>query len=122
MKRILSVLVLAVCMVAINACYWDNPPEPIPIDPEMISFQTHIIPIFNASCNSTGCHDDTYAPDLREENAWRELHSGYVNLTFPEESRIYTSVENGYMPPGGSLTETEKELILGWVIKGALND
>lgn len=110
-------------LLFLNACYWDNPPEPIPIDPQMVSFKTHIIPIFNESCNSAGCHDDSHDPDLREDMAWRSLNSGgYVNTTFPEQSEIYRSVANGGMPPVGSLSDIEIELILAWVKKGGYND
>ncbi len=123
MNRIMRVAGVLCILFALNSCYWDNPPEPTPIDPSLISFNTHVMPIFNESCNMSGCHDDTHAPDLREENAWQAIHSGgYVNLTFPEESGLYKSVVNGGMPPVGSLSETEKEVILAWIKKGALND
>ena len=119
----MSIGVALGALLFLNACYWDNPPEPIPIDPEMVSFRTHIIPIFNKSCNSAGCHDDSHDPDLREDKAWQSLHSGgYVNTTFPEESGIYRSVVNGGMPPVGTLSDTEIELILAWVKKGGYND
>jgi hypothetical protein len=123
MKGLIVVMVALCYLLSLNACYWDNPPEPIPIDPEMVSFETHIIPIFNESCNTAGCHDDTHAPDLRPDVAWQSLVSGgYVNTTFPEQSEIYTSVANGGMPPTGSLSQLEIELILGWIKKGARND
>ncbi len=123
MKNLLSVCG-CICLMAIAAgCYWDNPPKPIPIDPELVSFETHIMPIFNTSCNSSTCHDADVPPDLTPENAWRELHAGgYVNTTVPEESILYREIEFGSMPPVGSLTSTEKELILAWIKKGAFND
>ena len=123
MKAIINAFALVCTGLLLHACYWDNPPEPIPIDPQQVSFETHIIPIFNESCNVAGCHDNTHVPDLRAERAWQELVSGgYINTTFPEKSGIYLAVANGGMPPTGTLSQFEIELILAWVKKGAYND
>ena len=123
MRNLLRVMGLLFLAAAINACYWDNPPEPVPIDPSVVSFDTHVMPIFNSACNTTDCHDGSYEPNLLADEAWRSLHSGgYVNLTFPEESILYQQVDRNLMPPIGRLSETEIEIILAWIRKGAYND
>ena len=108
-----------------NSCYYDNPPEPVPIDPELVSFETHIVPILSRSCSTPSCHDGTTSPNLTKDKAWAELQAGgYVNLTFPKESILYRSVEppTAFMPPGVALPEGDRDFILAWIIKGALND
>lgn len=111
----------------IQACYYDNPPPVEPISPEDVSFSTHILPIFDNGCNSSGCHDGSRAPNLLADEAWPALRDGYINTTVPEESILYKSVEylSGAdpMPPGGpKIPELDRQLILAWIQKGAPND
>lgn len=110
-------------LITISSCYYEYPPETIPFDPEDVSYNTHVLPILAEKCATPLCHDGTKIPDLRAENAYRELSvGGYYNVTFPEESELYVVIDNGSMPPGGPLSETDKQLILAWIAKGALND
>jgi len=108
------------------SCYYDNPPEPLPIDPEQVSFKTHILPILENSCSTSNCHDGTREPNLLNEVAYKNLTAGgYVNLLFPKESSLYKAVDfqENAMPPGGpQLPALDIELILIWIQKGAPND
>lgn len=128
MKKIKGTLLLLLGMMAMMySCYYEYPPTPLPIDPEDVSFKTHILPILASKCGTSQCHDGTKEPDLTADHAYNSLKSGgYYNLTFPHESILYISLNEGIngllMPPSGSLTELEKELILLWITKGALND
>jgi hypothetical protein len=126
-KTILKIAFLVGVIVAIQSCYYEYPPEPSPIDPEDVSFNTHILPILVEKCGTTECHDGTKVPDLRAENAYRELQKGgYYNVTFPEESILYMSITDGIggliMPPSGGVSELDRQLILTWIAKGAPND
>jgi len=108
------------------SCYYDNPPEPLPIDPDQVSFRTHILPVLTKSCATSNCHDGTREPSLLEDVAWKNLTGGgYVNLVFPEESTLYRAVDyrENPMPPGGpQLSQLNRDLILIWIEKGAPND
>ena len=126
-KTILKIAFLVGVIVATQSCYNEYPPEPSPIDPEDVSFNTHILPVLVGRCATAECHDGTKVPDLREENAYRELQKGgYLNVTFPKESKLYVSMTQGVggivMPPSGSLSAQDIELILLWMGKGAPND
>lgn len=119
-------MLLVGLMTAAQACYYENPPEPIPLDPEDVSFQTHVLPILVQSCAIELCHDGTEPPDLRADKAYNELRKGnYLNLTFPEESGLYRAVDYSGglgMPPSGQLSPLDRELILIWITKGAPRD
>lgn len=126
-KAILATAFLVGVIMAIQSCYYETPPEPSPIEPDDVSFNTHILPVLVGRCATNLCHDGTRVPDLREANAYRELTSkGYCNTTFPEESELYKAIENGVngvpMPPSGELSTLDKDLILIWMGKGAPND
>ena len=128
MKHMLKLLTILAGVVFFNSCYYDHPPEPQPIDPETISFESHVIPILERSCSTVGCHDGSREPDLRSDVAYANIQAtGLVNLTFPEESGLYKTVEFlpgiAPMPPNGiKIPEVDRQIILAWIYKGALND
>ena len=110
------------------SCYYDDPPQPGETDLESVSFNNHVVPIFERACDSPGCHfTGAVAPDLTAENAYDALvGGGYVNTTLPTSSILYLRVSGtsagGIMPPEGRLPQLEVDLILAWIEKGALND
>jgi hypothetical protein len=127
MQKIKGILFLFGMMIMIYSCYYEYPPVPLPIQPEDVSFNTHILPIFVSKCSTPQCHDGTKAPNLLSDEAYSSLQSGgYYNLTFPEESILYKSLTEGVgglvMPPSGALSQLEQDLILVWIAKGAPND
>ena len=69
--------------VTIFSCYKEYPPITNPFKPEEVSFNTHVVPILADKCATSECHDGTKHPDLRPENAYRELTmGGYYNTRF----------------------------------------
>ncbi|MGK0174463.1 MAG: hypothetical protein ACI9AT_000843 [Ulvibacter sp.] len=124
MKKILIAFLFFGGLIMLQSCYYDNPPKPLPFDCEDVSYSSHVLPVFATSCATSQCHDGTKEPDLRPDVARNNLRNGYINLTFPEDSRLYKSVEYiaNDMPPGGQLKELDRELILCWISEGALND
>jgi hypothetical protein len=125
--QISVILIMALTLIC-SACYYDDPPEIAPIDIEDVSFSTHILPTFEASCATSNCHDGTREPNLINSLAYSELvGGGYINIAIPEESILYKSVDfqSGVdaMPPGGpKLPNTDIEVIRLWIIKGAPNN
>jgi len=129
MKTLKHMAALAFIMLftAFQSCYNDYPPPLEPINPEDVSFVTHILPIMDKSCNTANCHDGTTPPNLLGDNAWSALRNQYVNTTIPRESFLYKSVEylpgGDPMPPGGpQIPELDRQLILAWIQNGAPND
>lgn len=129
MKNLTSRLSMAIAIIGIafmtllSGCEYEFvEPEVGPPPPDVISFSTDILPIFNASCNMSGCHAaGAFDPDLSPANAYNSLSDGnYFSTTNPESSLIYTSMATGSMK---SFTNaSEANLVLAWIQKGALNN
>ena len=91
--------------------------------PENVSFSDHIMPIFNANCNMSGCHATASpAPDLSPQNAYNSLiNSGMIDATNPTESTLYKRMNSSTspMPIGGKLPEITVTTVLVWIEEGA---
>jgi hypothetical protein len=91
-----------------------------------VTFGNDLIPIFNASCNSSGCHSSGgKAPDLTSANAFNALNSGnYINISEPQNSELYlwmTGKKGSPMPLSGPDKEYNS-LVLAWIKQGANNN
>lgn len=110
----------------LQSCFYDNPPELVPFDCADVSYSTHIQPIWDSKCATSGCHNGTREPNLLSAGSWNNLvGGGYIDLNVPTESRLYKSVtftENP-MPPGGpKISPLEIEVIQCWIAEGGLNN
>lgn len=91
-----------------------------------VSFAGDIVPIFNKSCNLSGCHSTgNKTPDLNAANAYNSLSSGgFVNPTDPQSSIMYqwmTGKKGTPMPVSGS-NKDYNALVLAWIKQGAQNN
>jgi hypothetical protein len=91
-----------------------------------VSFAADIIPIFNKSCNLSGCHSaGGKTPDLTAANAFNSLSSGnFLNTSDPENSELYlwlTGKKSTPMPVGG-INKDYNALVLAWIKQGAKNN
>ena len=91
-----------------------------------VSFANDIIPIFNSSCNVSGCHSaGGKTPDLTRANAYNSLTNGnFVNKEDPESSVIYlrmTGKKGIAMPPSG-INKDYNALVIAWLKQGAQNN
>ncbi len=109
-------------LIAFTSCEYDSVKPETGNLPDTVSFTNDLIPIFNASCNMSGCHGTgNTPPDLTPANAYNALTSGgYVNIADPEASPLYTSMSTGSMKPFSKPSETA--LVLAWIKQGALNN
>lgn len=122
MKRIIYILLFG-SVTLLFSC--ENAQLPVPDNtlPTNVSFTSQVIPIFNKSCNTSGCHSaGGIPPDLSEGNAYNSVTlGGMLNLTTPDQSTIYKRIIKD-MPPGGLIPQEEKNIILGWITEGAQNN
>lgn len=91
-----------------------------------VSFASDIIPIFNSSCNLSGCHSaGGKTPDLTAVNAYNSLTVGnFINKDDPSSSILYmwmTGKKATPMPVGG-INKDYNALILAWIKQGANNN
>ena len=126
-KLILSLAIAFSLLLFIPGCYKDviSPGSDPNGPPQFVSFSGDLIPIFNRDCNSSGCHDavPAHKPSLVPDKAYTSLMSGgYVNTAVPNQSKIYTVLQTGAMPPTGALNAKEQQLVLDWIRNGAPNN
>lgn len=98
--------------------------------PSNVSFKRDIQPIFNANCNTSGCHTGSKPKgglNLDSTQAYAALQnpkSGYIDTLNPSASLLYismTSISNP-MPPNGKLSKCTTDLILKWITQKAKNN
>jgi hypothetical protein len=98
--------------------------------PETVSFSQHIVPLFNAHCNTSGCHSGNQPAgglNLEPNNAYAQLSqsgSGYIDTINPNYSLLYAQMisVNTPMPPTGTLEKCSTDLVLRWISQKAPNN
>ena len=118
-------IILLTISVGFFSCEYEQV-EPITELPTDVSFQTDLIPIFNQSCNTAGCHNaGGIAPDLSEGNAYTVLVNGnMLDMNNAENSILYKRMIDVQkpMPLSGILSKSQTNKVLVWIREGALNN
>jgi hypothetical protein len=123
MKKSILLIFTLVGIIYLQSCQYawlEEPPAP-PL-PDTVSYSADIQPIWDKSCNSTGCHaPGGFSPDLTSANSYSQLWAdGLVDTAIPANSVIYQKIAVGsmkfYAKPG------DAELVLKWIEDGALNN
>ncbi|MFO0355449.1 MAG: hypothetical protein ACK50A_00735 [Sphingobacteriaceae bacterium] len=70
------------------------------------SFSADVLPLINASCNTSGCHNN---------------YSTYAQISAGKTS-IRSRVLNGSMPKNSTLSNAQKDIIICWIDAGAPNN
>ena len=129
-KIIIVVLMVFGSVLFLAGCYKDktviliNTPEIT----TPVSFANDIIPIFNKSCNISGCHSaGGQEPELTAENAYRTINEqDLIDVADPANSEIMgwlTGAIKPAMPLGGPSNPSNiNSLILAWIKQGANNN
>lgn len=119
---ITKILALPFILFAFASCEWQEM-EPVTELPENVSFKVDVMPIFNESCNMSGCHPSGgIPPDLSEESGYQNLLSlDMVDTLAAEESILYKRMIDVQkpMPTSGILSPSKTNLILIWIQEGA---
>ena len=125
-KFITSAVLIGFLLAFVAGCQYE---EVLPVLPDpgvQISFATDIIPIFNQSCSTTGCHvTGGTKPDLTAANAYEALANGnFIDKLTAENSLLYQWMngEKGLaMPPSGVNPNYNAKVLL-WIQQGAKNN
>jgi hypothetical protein len=113
--------------VLLGGCYKNRTVlTDVPAITRTVTFSQDIIPVFNKSCNLSGCHSaGGQVPNLTPTAAYNSLIIGnYVDKASPENSYIYlkmTGKKGSVMPPSG-MNKDYNALMLAWIQQGALNN
>ena len=125
MKRIgyFTIVILGALAITSTSCTYEELIKPKVEVPDSVSFAINIIPILNASCNTTGCHNKGgIPPNLSEGDAYTPLiFFGYVDPEIPAvDNQLYFEINNGSMKQYA--TDQDRALILSWIEQGALDN
>jgi len=118
MFKLKGIIILAI-LATLLSCQNKKITDPVPVN---VSFSTDIMPVFNQSCNTAGCHAPGYsAPDLTSPNAYADLLKyNLIDTLIPENSVLYKRMVDSEqpMPTAGVLTY-EASMVLVWIREGA---
>lgn len=129
-----AILVIAVLVCLTTGCTRDTAPGIVcqSCAANAVSFSNDIIPIFNANCNISGCHntiDDAGRVNLDPANAYAtvtEPGKGYVVKNNANYSLLYSQLlvgANNHMPNNGrQLDACDIQKIYCWINQGGLNN
>lgn len=127
-KQIVLGIAAMTALALFSGCYKNHTviPDTANEITRAISFKADVVPIFNSSCNMSGCHNaGGKTPDLTSTGAYLSLTAGdFVNKTDPLNSLLYlwmTGKKGTPMPLSGPNKEYNA-IILAWIKQGALNN
>lgn len=126
-KKFLPGSLIALLIISISifsSCEYEFiEPEAVVI-PDVISFRDDIIPVFNSSCNISGCHAAGFSIlDLSPANAYQDLfRKNMIDTDVPDQSKLYLKLTDSRGTHKDRSTATEQALILEWIAKGAQNN
>lgn len=122
LNSVMAISALAM-MALLSGCEYEFvEPEKAPPITTPVKFSADIMPIFNKSCNMSGCHAaGAFAPDLSPAGAYNSLTQGnFIKTANPAQSLIYTCMATGSMK--NFSTPAKANLVLTWITQGALNN
>ena len=138
MKKLYDYSLILLILASLQSCYKDVGPieaegGTIDIPDTGVSYSQHVQPIYDQNCII--CHPASSNPDLTTANSYAETvnvnASGYSGKLVvpgdPESSILYKKIDGSgaygsNMPLGGSLSQTQINIIKQWIEEGALNN
>lgn len=86
----------------------------------VVSFKNDVAPIIVAQCGR--CHVQRNRGRFSAATFMALMDSGHVDPGKPDVSRLIEVIEDGDMPPGGSLTDQDLKTLKQWIKEGAKSD
>lgn len=127
-KTIMGTIAMGAAVLLLSGCYKDKTVvfETGAEITRTVSFAVDIAPIFNNSCNTSGCHNTGgKSPDLSDAAAYTALaNGGYINTGDPLQSELYLWMtgKKGVPMPTSGINKDYNALILAWIKQGANNN
>lgn len=121
-----GMMLIVIMGLSITGCYKDVILPEAAVDPDgppqAVSYKTELEPLFNSQCALSGCHvSGAHKPYMVTGTSYLNIvNGGYVNLTVPKQSILYTKI-NGemkeYIPKA-----TDRQKVYDWIRNGAPNN
>ena len=129
-KTVVAICIILIVITIFSCTYQKGEIYVACVLPTTVSFKNDVMPIFNAQCNGSGCHNgatDAGHLNLESSVAYSQLlnvGSGEVDTLNPQASILYTSLisASNVMPPAGKLDDCKIKLILQWIQQKAKNN
>jgi hypothetical protein len=109
-------------VTAFYSCTYDSVTQPLP---GVVSFNSHILPLFRQECSIPDCHkgaNPTANLNLSDSLAYDQLFAKHeIDTLIPTHSLLYIQMNSigTPMPPTGRLGDYEVNLVLKWIEQGA---
>ena len=110
---------LSVLIFILHSCYYDKEEEiygPVTCDVTDVTYSSHVAPIINSSCATTGCHVSG-GSGPGNFTVFNELIAKVNNGSF--ENRVLIQQT---MPPNSELSECDLQTLEIWINNGAPNN
>lgn len=133
-QQVYAIVFIGIAIVIAYACRHDPFLDPVipsarTCDPDTMYFEKDILPILQAHCNITGCHNvaSSETEDVVLTSYEQVMATADVEPFDPDGSKLYrvlneTDAEDRMpQPPAEPLTETQISMIRTWISQGALN-
>jgi hypothetical protein len=124
--------ILVAILIVTNICLFSckkktSTPSPTQSLPAVVSFSNDIMPVFNAHCNTSGCHgggSPAAGLSLSQNVAYSQLFAKHeIDTTNVSNSNLYIEVASGQMPQtSGKLNDYNISLIQKWIQQKAKNN
>ena len=101
-----------------ESCKHENLPY---VNGDSICFERDILPIFVSNCAMSGCHDANTRAEGYDLSNYASIVKRGIKSGNPADSEIWEGIDDGSMPPKGSLTAIQKSYIKTWIAAGAKN-
>jgi hypothetical protein len=122
---------LFIAAISFSSCTYEKV-EPVVAckTPTTVSFKQDIQPIFDAHCNTAGCHSGNNPEgnlNLEASKSYAQLWrkgKGYIDTLNPKFSVLYASMNStsNPMPPAGKLDACTLALVLKWIEQKGTNN
>ncbi|HXD92837.1 MAG TPA: hypothetical protein VNX01_06455 [Bacteroidia bacterium] len=126
-KKQVLIAILIVTSACFFSCKKKTSPSTTPSLPATVSFSNDIMPVFNAHCNTSGCHSGgspAASLNLSQSVAYSQLFAKHeIDTTNASNSNLHIEVASGQMPQtGGKLSDYNISLIQKWIQQKAKNN
>ena len=82
-----------------------------------VSFSTDLQPILTSKCAGSGCHDNSYPPNLLKDKSFSALwDGGYIDTATPSLSNLMIRLNKDM--PKGKLPQSDINKFEAWIIQG----